>query len=73
MDNKVCVSVNSSTVKSTVKAADIAVICPICEESTIMNSNDCRAYGVHGVFICDKCKAAIKRIRDYLESVDSTT
>ena len=45
--------------------ADIAVVCAICAEETPMNSNDYRA---HGVFICDKCKAAIKHIRDYLEN-----
>ena len=45
--------------------ADIAVMCAICEEYTPMNSND---YRTHGVFICDKCKAAIKHVRDYLEN-----
>lgn len=45
--------------------ADIAVICAICAEETPMNSNDCR---VQGVFICDKCKAAIKHVRDILEN-----
>jgi hypothetical protein len=46
-------------------AADIFVRCAICEENTGMSSNDCRA---QGVFICDKCKAAIKHVRDYLEN-----
>ena len=45
--------------------ADIAVRCVICDEYTPMNSCDYRA---HGVFICDKCKAAIKHVRDYLEN-----
>jgi hypothetical protein len=45
--------------------ADIAVRCVICEEYTPMNSHDCRA---HGVFICDKCKAAIMHIRNILDN-----
>jgi len=45
--------------------ADIAVVCAICAEETPMTSNDCRAYGV---FICDKCKAAIMHIRNTLEN-----
>ena len=45
--------------------ADIAVVCAICAEETPMNSNGYRA---HGVFICDKCKAAIKHVRDTLEN-----
>ena len=45
--------------------ADIAVVCAICAEETPMNSNDYRA---RVVFICDKCKAAIKHVRDYLEN-----
>ena len=44
--------------------ADIAAICAICAEETPMNSND---YLAHGVFICDKCKAAILYIRKLLE------
>ena len=85
MDNKVYVSVNSSTVNppshvSRVEhldkiiansvAADIMVRCAICEEHVSMNSNDYRA---QGVFICDKCKAAIKHIRDCLENGGSVT
>jgi superfamily II helicase len=50
--------------------ADIAVVCAICAEETPMNSNDCRA---HGVFICDKCKAAIKHVRNILENGGSVT
>jgi hypothetical protein len=46
-------------------AADIAVRCVICEEYTPMNSHDGRA---RGVFICDKCKAAIMHIRNTLEN-----
>lgn len=80
MDNKVYVSVNSSTanplshvshrehldkILANVVAADIMVSCAICEECVSMNSNDYRA---QGVFICDKCKAAIKHVRDYLEN-----
>ena len=80
MDNKVYVSVNSSTVNppshishmehldkilANFVAADIMVSCAICEEHVSMNSNDYRA---QGVFICDKCKAAIKHVRDYLEN-----
>lgn len=45
--------------------ADIMVSCAICEEYVSMNSND---YGTRGVFICDKCKVAIKHVRDYLEN-----
>lgn len=44
---------------------DSAAVCVICAEETPMNSKDPRA---HGVFICDKCKAAIKHVRDYLEN-----
>jgi hypothetical protein len=47
-----------------IKAADISVRCAICEEVTSMNSNDYRA---QGVFICDKCKAAVRHIRKLLE------
>lgn len=81
MDNKVYVSVNSSTMNppshvshrehldkilANSVSADIAVKCVICEEYTPVNSYDGRA---RGVFICDKCKAAIKHVRDYLEKV----
>ena len=55
---------------SKVSVADIGVMCAICEEYTSMNSNDYRA---HGVFICDKCKAAIKHVRDILENGGSVT
>lgn len=50
--------------------ADIAVACVICAEETPMNSNDYRA---NGVFICDKCKAAILHIRKLLEDGGSVT
>lgn len=50
---------------STYATADITVKCVICEEYTPMNSHDCRA---HGVFICDKCKAAIMHVRSTLEN-----
>lgn len=50
---------------ATFTAADIAVGCIICEEYTPMNFHDCRA---RGVFICDKCKAAVKHIRNILEN-----
>ena len=50
---------------STYATADIAVKCVICEEYTPMNSHDCRA---RGVFICEKCKAAIMHIRNTLEN-----
>jgi hypothetical protein len=49
---------------ATICAADICVRCAICEEHVSMNSNDYRA---QGVFICDKCKAAILHIRKLLE------
>lgn len=49
---------------ATICAADISVRCAICEEVTSMNSNDYRA---QGIFICDKCKAAILHIRKLLE------
>ena len=80
MDNKIYVSVNSSTVNpplhvshmehldkilASFATADIAVMCAICEEYTPMNSHDHRA---QGAFICSKCKAAIKHVRDYLEN-----
>lgn len=45
-------------------AADIFVRCAICEEYVSMNSND---YRTQGVFICDKCKAAVLHIRKLLE------
>ena len=79
MDNKVYVSVNSSTANPPLHVsprehldkilansvtADIMVKCVICEEHVAMNSNDCRT---QGVFICDKCKAAILHIRKLLE------
>ena len=79
MDNKVYVSVNSSTANpplclhrdlDKILAADIAVRCAVCEEDTCMNSTDYRA---RGVFICDKCKAAIKHVRNYLEVGGSVT
>ncbi len=54
---------------STYDTADIAVKCVICEEYTPMNSHDCRA---HGVFICDKCKAAVKHMRNTLENEVTT-
>ena len=50
---------------ATYVAADIAVMCAICEDYTPMNSHDCRA---NGVFICDKCKTAVKHIRNTLEN-----
>jgi transposase-like protein len=50
--------------------ADIAVKCPICEEYTPMNSHDGRA---RGVFICDKCRAAIMHLRNILENGGSIT
>ena len=50
--------------------ADIAIRCSICEEDTLISSNDYRA---QGVFICDKCKAAIKHIRNILENGGSIT
>jgi hypothetical protein len=78
MDNKVYVSVDTSTAnnpspfekgfagfKMKYEVADIMVRCAICEEHVSMSSDDYRA---QGVFICDKCKAAIKHIRDYLEN-----
>jgi hypothetical protein len=77
MDNKVYVSVDTSTTnepspfekgfagfKMKYEVADIMVRCAICEEHVSMSSNDYRA---QGVFICDKCKAAILHIRKLLE------
>lgn len=79
MDNRVYVSVNSSTanppshvshmehldkILASSVAADIMVRCFICEEGTSMNSNDYRA---QGAFVCDKCKVAILHIRKLLE------
>lgn len=83
MNNRVYVSVNSSTANPPLHVsrmehldkilansmpADVAVCCNICKEYTPMNSNDCRA---QGVFICDKCKAAILYIRKFLEAKGS--
>ena len=51
--------------KAELAVADIMVRCAICEEPVSMNSHDYRA---QGVFICDKCKAAVKHVRDYLEN-----
>ena len=72
MSNKVCISATSNPpspldafISEAFATADIAVVCAICAEKTSMNSHDCRA---HGVFICDKCKAAIKHVRNYLEN-----
>ena len=53
-----------------ITTADIMVRCAICEEHVSMSSNDYRA---QGVFICDKCKAAVKHVRDYLENGGSVT
>lgn len=50
---------------ATFAVADIAVMCAICDEYTPMNSADYRA---QRIFICDKCKAAIKHVRDILEN-----
>jgi hypothetical protein len=79
MSNKVKISIeapeaptllkNFDTITATCVAADIAVRCAICEETTSMNSNDYRA---HGVFICDKCKAAVKHMRNTLENEVTT-
>jgi hypothetical protein len=55
---------------STYGTADIAVKCVICEEYTPMNSHDGRA---RGVFICDKCRAAIMHIRNILDDGGSVT
>lgn len=55
---------------STYDTADIAVKCVICEEYTPMNSHDSRA---RGVFICDKCRAAIMHIRNILDNGGSVT
>ena len=77
MDDRLILKVDTSTKNelspfeqiesktATYAAADIAVGCAICEEYTSMNSHNCRTYGI---FICDKCKAAIKHVRDYLEN-----
>jgi hypothetical protein len=80
MDNKVYVSVNSSTanppshvshmehldkILANSVTADIAVMCTICKEYTPMNSHDCRA---QGVYICNKCRAAIMHVRNFLEN-----
>ena len=79
MDNRVYVSVNSSTanppshvsrmehldkILANSATADIAVRCMVCEEYTPMNSNDYRA---QRGFVCDKCKTAILHIRKLLE------
>lgn len=79
MDNRIYVSVNSSTANppshvsrveqldkiiANSMSTDIAVRCAVCEEYTSMNSND---YRTNGVFICDRCKAAILHIRKLLE------
>ena len=44
--------------------AKICKRCAICEEDTVMSSND---YRTNGVFICDRCKTAILYIRKFLE------
>lgn len=79
MSNKVKISIEASeapvllkdfdTITATCVAADIGVKCAICEETTPMNSNDYRA---KGVFICDKCKAAVKHVRNTLENEVTT-
>ena len=50
---------------ATCATADVAVRCIICDEYIPMNSCD---YRTREVFICDKCKAAIKHVRDILEN-----
>lgn len=77
MDDRLILKVDTSTknelspfeqmdsMTATYAVADIGVMCAICEEYTSMNSHDYRA---HGVFICDKCKAAILHIRELLEN-----
>jgi hypothetical protein len=50
---------------ATFTVADISVMCIICDEYTPMNSADYRA---QRLFICDKCKAAIKHVRNILEN-----
>ena len=82
MDDRLILKVDASTknellpfeqigsITATYVAADIAVRCAICEEYTSMNSHDYRA---QGVFICDKCKAAIKHVRNILENGGSVT
>jgi hypothetical protein len=85
MDNKVYVSVNSSTANppshvsrieqlykiiANSMSADVAVRCAICEEYTPMNSNDYRA---KNTFVCDKCKNAVLHIRALLENGGSVT
>ena len=50
---------------ATFTVADIAVMCAICDEYTPMDSADYRA---QRIFICDKCKAATKHVRNYLEN-----
>ena len=72
MSNKVCSSATANPpspldafISEAFATVDIAVRCVICEEYTPMNSYDCRT---RGVFICDRCKAAIKHVRDYLEN-----
>lgn len=55
---------------ATFAAADISVMCAICEEYTPMFSADYRA---QRIFICDKCKAAVGHIRALLENGGSLT
>ena len=55
---------------SAICAADIGVMCAICDEYTPMNSADYRA---QRIFICDKCKAAVSHVRALLENGGSLT
>ena len=59
------IEIDTLPVIADIVAADIMVRCAICEEHVSMNSHDYRA---QGVFICDKCKAAVKHIRNILEN-----
>jgi superfamily II helicase len=78
MEDRVFISVNTSTknepspfenfdsMVANYTVANIAVVCAVCAEETPMNSNDYR-YRAQGIFICDKCKAAILHVRKLLE------
>lgn len=55
---------------NSVVTADISVMCAICDEYTPMSSAD---YRTQKIFICDKCKAAIKHIRKLLKYGGSLT
>lgn len=53
------------SIAANIAPATICMRCAICAEDTPMSENDYRTYGV---YVCDKCKAAVMHIRSTLEN-----